>query len=69
MKNLKLNRLNPNKISEKQANAIRGGQGCSCGCQWAGNGGSSVQDNGMANSERCIQTQYEAQWFATCPNP
>ena len=51
MKPLKLNKLSDRKLNEKQMNAIRGGAPhCTCGCQWAGNGGgSSVQDNCRAN--------------------
>ncbi|MDR0436813.1 MAG: TIGR04149 family rSAM-modified RiPP [Bacteroidales bacterium] len=46
MKTLKLNKLNPNKISAEKANEIRGGAGnCGCGCA----GPSGVCDNATAN--------------------
>ncbi len=51
MKNLKLNKLN--RISEEMKNVIRGGYiptaTCTCGCCYANNGGSSINDNLNAN--------------------
>ena len=64
MKNLKLNRLAENKLSEKEMESINGGAMyyyrndpecrcqylvCACGCQYANSGGSSTNANGNAN--------------------
>jgi len=50
MKNLKLNQLAQQNLSNKEMNAIRGGKSCCCGCNYAGTpGGSSTQANLSAN--------------------
>ena len=36
-------------LSRKELNELNGGNSCTCGCQYAGNGGSSSDDNGEAN--------------------
>ncbi|MDR2651895.1 MAG: TIGR04149 family rSAM-modified RiPP [Prevotellaceae bacterium] len=52
MKSIKLNKLAKNTMEEKEMHHIKGGHpGCSCSCYYEGNGGSSVNDNGMANYE------------------
>lgn len=53
-KQLKLNKLKLNQLSAKQLNAITGGEEpprCTCGCCYAGSGGSSSVDNAIANNE------------------
>ena len=47
--NLKLNTLVKNTMNEKEMQHIKGGRNCSCGCCYANNGGSSVNDNALAN--------------------
>lgn len=54
MKSLKLNKLNMNQLSKEQLKAVRGGTApglCSCGCCYAGSGGSNTVDNAIANNE------------------
>jgi natural product precursor len=51
MKTLKLNKLNNGQLSRKQMKSVVGGTAvCACGCCYAGNGGSSIRDNGNANA-------------------
>lgn len=49
IKQLKLSRLSERELKEKEMNAILGGNSCSCSCYWEGRGGSSINDNNMAN--------------------
>ncbi len=49
MKRFKLNALAQQTIQQKEMDALLGGQSCSCSCYWAGQGGSSINDNNMAN--------------------
>ena len=51
MKNMKLNALEKQNLSNKEMNKVRGGAGdCCCGCNYAGQpGGSSIAANGNAN--------------------
>ncbi len=53
MKSLKLNKLNQNSLSKDQMKKVRGGESnlCTCGCCYAGSGGSSTVDNAIANNE------------------
>jgi natural product precursor len=51
MKTLKLNKLHDGQLSKKLMKSVVGGSAvCQCGCCYAGSGGSSVHDNGYANS-------------------
>lgn len=49
IKRFKLNALSAEGLRQKEMNAIIGGKSCSCSCYWAGKGGSSIDDNNMAN--------------------
>ncbi|GHV35029.1 hypothetical protein FACS1894178_3750 [Bacteroidia bacterium] len=53
MKNLKLNKIAEGNLNEKQMHQIKGGGAtpfiCSCGCQYANSGGSSISANMYAN--------------------
>jgi natural product precursor len=54
MNNLKLNKLEEQNLAERQMYAVKGGgvgDMCGCGCCYANNGGSSVSDNALANSQ------------------
>ncbi len=48
IKKLKLNQLSKDELGKREMNYIKGGD-CCCGCWYAGSGGSSTYDNGMAN--------------------
>ena len=48
-KRFKLNALSAEGLRQKEMNAIVGGNSCSCSCYWAEKGGSSINDNNMAN--------------------
>lgn len=48
-KRFKLNAISAEGLKQKEMNAIVGGKTCSCSCYWAGKGGSSIDDNNMAN--------------------
>jgi natural product precursor len=62
-KNFTLNNLAKNTMKEKEMNLIRGGFNdmCRCSCCYAGSGGSSIADNGMANSKLATKSK-------PCPN-
>lgn len=45
---LKLNQLSKAELNEREMNFIKGGS-CSCGCHYAGSGGSSSCENSQAN--------------------
>jgi natural product precursor len=55
MNTLKLNKLSAQNLTDRQMGKIKGGSDCivlktcSCGCQQANNGGSSIADNSSAN--------------------
>lgn len=49
IKRFKLNALSAEGLRQKEMNAIIGGNSCSCSCYWADKGGSSIDDNNMAN--------------------
>jgi natural product precursor len=57
-KKLKLNVLNANSLSERELNQMKGGKSCSCGCQHANSGGSSVNANRGANYAGGLHTSY-----------
>lgn len=56
MKKLKLNKLANNQLKEKEMSFLNGGEidgnrvHCGCGCCYANNGGSSIDDNGQRNA-------------------
>ncbi|MCK9346820.1 MAG: TIGR04149 family rSAM-modified RiPP [Bacteroidales bacterium] len=49
MKSFKLNNLEYSSLNEKEMKHVIGGTVCGCGCCYAGQGGSSTDDNGAAN--------------------
>ncbi len=49
IKRLKLNVISAESLRQKEMNAIVGGKSCACSCYWEGRGGSSINDNNMAN--------------------
>ena len=49
IKRFKLNALSIEGLRQKEMNAIVGGNSCGCSCYWANQGGSSIDDNNMAN--------------------
>ena len=49
IKRFKLNVLSQEELQEKEMNAIIGGNSCGCACSFAGQGGSSTNDNASAN--------------------
>ncbi len=60
MKSIKLNKLNMNRLSREQLNAIKGGASgykCSCGCCYANQGGSNSTDNLIANYDYATTTK------------
>jgi natural product precursor len=68
MKNMKLNALENQNLNNKEMNAVRGGDGCCCGCNYQGQqGGSSTADNNSANtagglsSPGCQTYQWQAE--------
>ena len=46
---LVLNQLAKKELTQRQQAMIKGGRGCHCGCCYAGSGGSSSTQNGLAN--------------------
>jgi natural product precursor len=50
MKSLKLNNLEYSSLNEKEMKHITGGASCYCACMYANSGGSSTDDNGIANN-------------------
>lgn len=71
MKKLKLNKLN--QISEEMKNAVVGGaiRWCRCCCQYAEEGGASIDDNFGANyngglsSQDCEVKKKKLNWHAS----
>jgi natural product precursor len=52
MKNLKLNQLAQQNLSNKEMNAVKGGGSCCCGCLYQGQpGGSTSNANCLANTD------------------
>jgi natural product precursor len=49
MKKLKLNVLASESLSKIEMNQVKGGNSCTCGCQYADKGGSSIEANCNAN--------------------
>ncbi|RGX80594.1 TIGR04149 family rSAM-modified RiPP [Bacteroides stercorirosoris] len=50
LKKLKLNALSEAGLKDKEMNALKGGNCCTCSCYWEGKpGGSSSSDNSSAN--------------------
>jgi natural product precursor len=68
-KNLKLNVLAAKALSDTEMNQVRGGdiKCCSCGCQYAGQGGSGTHTNKNANFDRDIHTQAPVQAIRCAP--
>ena len=56
MKKLKLNQISKSRIEKKQLQKVRGGGVCGCGCYYSGSGGSSTDDNAVANSEKGLRS-------------
>ncbi len=58
MKSLKLNQIENQRLSKKALNNLKGGEGvyCTCGCNYANQGGSSVDANGAANSSSGLRS-------------
>lgn len=57
MKTVKINEMSKQRLSKKEMSLISGGDGngvviCSCGCQYADSGGSSINANCAANNLR-----------------
>lgn len=71
MNSLKLNKLNKNLLSNEQMKGVTGGaSGCSCGCCYANQGGSSIYDNCLANRDGCLKSPCEEKMWAWtyCPD-
>ena len=49
LKRLKLSDLSDKSLKDKEMNALRGGNCCTCSCYWEDRGGSSSMDNLDAN--------------------
>lgn len=54
---MKLNKINSQRLTEKEMNSLKGGASekpagasCGCGCASENNGGSNISNNGMANA-------------------
>ena len=66
IKQLKLSRLSERELKEKEMNAILGGNSCSCSCYWEGRGGSSINDNNMANYKFEYESVHGCNQFTYC---
>ena len=59
MKKLKLTTLSEAILKDKESNAIKGGNLCTCSCYWEGTeGGSSTGDNRSANYALDLGSQH-----------
>lgn len=59
LKKIKLNKLSDDALAQRQLQGIKGGSldgSCFCACRYARLGGSSTQDNALANSERGLDS-------------
>ena len=52
IKDLKLNKLSDDALAQRQLQTLKGGDiRCQCACAYVNHGGSSTQDNGLANRD------------------
>lgn len=49
LNSLKLSEMAAENLSDREMKEIKGGRSCGCSCYWAGGGGSSTNDNCVAN--------------------
>ena len=47
---IRLNKLTENSLANREMKELKGGAMCRCACRYEGKGGSSSDDNGMANN-------------------
>ena len=47
---IRLNKLVENGLAHREIKELKGGAMCRCACRYEDNGGSSTDDNGMANN-------------------
>jgi hypothetical protein len=60
MNSIKLNKIENSQLNNNEKLELRGGAAtpdCTCGCCYANDGGSSVEDNAMANTKLGIPTK------------
>lgn len=63
IKRFKLNALCSEGLRQKEMNAIVGGNSCSCSCYWEYKGGSSIDDNQMANYNHNYESKHGCNQF------
>jgi natural product precursor len=67
---ISLNNLHNNEQNARAMSQIKGGDGygnsCGCGCQHAGNGGSSFCDNSMANHKYGLASAMSERFACWC---
>lgn len=63
IKRFKLNALSAEGLRQKEMNAIVGAKSCSCSCYWADRGGSSINDNNMANYKHGYESKHGCNQF------
>ena len=53
LKKIKLNKLSDDALAQRQLQTLKGGMDlrCQCACAYVNHGGSSTQDNGLANRD------------------
>ncbi len=59
LKKIKLNKLSNNALAERQMKGLKGGSpdgSCFCACRYAKHGGSSTNDNALANSDKGLDS-------------
>lgn len=65
IKDLKLNKLSDDALTQRQLQTLKGGKGlyCRCACAYVNQGGSSTQDNGFANRDMGKQSSQGGTYF------
>lgn len=66
LKNLKLNALSESTLKDKEMNALRGGNCCTCSCYWEYQGGASVDDNTNANYQQDTKSVHGCNQYSNC---
>lgn len=64
IKRFKLNVISAENLQQKEMSAIMGGQCCGCSCYWEYQGGSSIEDNTMANYQYGYESAHGCNQFS-----
>ena len=66
LKRLKLSDLSDKSLKDKEMNALKGGNCCSCSCYWADKRGASVEDNTSSNYVGNLESVHGCNEYTEC---